>query len=107
MFEPRIVCFFCKWCTYAGADMAGTTRLEYPATVRMVRFPCTGRMTIAATTPKPQSSPPAASTECLTQMCSRVDELHVVRRWACGATMVTDVFRGAGYRSWSRTKAPW
>ncbi len=42
--QPQIVALVCNWCTYAGADMAGTTRLEYPASVRMVRFPCTGRM---------------------------------------------------------------
>jgi coenzyme F420-reducing hydrogenase delta subunit/ferredoxin len=42
--QPQIVALVCNWCSYAGADMAGTTRLEYPATVRMVRFPCTGRM---------------------------------------------------------------
>ena len=42
--QPHIVALVCNWCTYAGADMAGTTRLEYPANVRMVRFPCTGRM---------------------------------------------------------------
>ena len=34
----------CRWCTYAGADLAGTSRLTYPAAVRLVRFPCTGRM---------------------------------------------------------------
>ena len=42
--QPHIVAMVCNWCSYAGADMAGTTRLEYPANVRMVRFPCTGRM---------------------------------------------------------------
>jgi coenzyme F420-reducing hydrogenase delta subunit/ferredoxin len=42
--QPQIVALVCNWCSYAGADMAGTTRLEYPANVRMVRFPCTGRM---------------------------------------------------------------
>jgi coenzyme F420-reducing hydrogenase delta subunit/ferredoxin len=42
--RPHIVALVCNWCSYAGADMAGTTRLEYPANVRMVRFPCTGRM---------------------------------------------------------------
>ena len=42
--QPRIVAMVCNWCSYAGADMAGTNRLEYPANVRMVRFPCTGRM---------------------------------------------------------------
>jgi len=42
--RPHIVALVCNWCSYAGADMAGTTRLEYPANVRMLRFPCTGRM---------------------------------------------------------------
>lgn len=43
-FEPKIVAFVCNWCTYAGADLAGTARLHYPSNVRIVRFPCTGRI---------------------------------------------------------------
>jgi coenzyme F420-reducing hydrogenase delta subunit len=43
-FEPKIVAFVCNWCTYLGADLAGTNRLEYPANVRIVRLPCTGRI---------------------------------------------------------------
>jgi len=43
-FQPRIVAFVCNWCTYLGADLAGTNRLEYPANVRIVRLPCTGRI---------------------------------------------------------------
>ncbi|MGA2607368.1 MAG: hydrogenase iron-sulfur subunit [Terriglobia bacterium] len=43
-FEPKIVAFVCNWCTYLGADLAGTTRLEYPANVRIIRLPCTGRI---------------------------------------------------------------
>lgn len=43
-FEPRIVAFVCNWCTYLGADLAGTSRLEYPANVRILRLPCTGRI---------------------------------------------------------------
>jgi coenzyme F420-reducing hydrogenase delta subunit/ferredoxin len=42
--QPEIVAMVCRWCTYAGADLAGTSRLTYPAAVRLVRFPCTGRM---------------------------------------------------------------
>jgi len=42
--QPHVVALVCRWCTYAGADMAGTTRLHYPASVRLVRYPCTGRM---------------------------------------------------------------
>lgn len=43
-FEPRIIAFVCNWCTYLGADMAGTNRLEYPSNVRIIRLPCTGRI---------------------------------------------------------------
>ncbi|MFH1674087.1 MAG: hydrogenase iron-sulfur subunit [Pseudomonadota bacterium] len=42
--NPRIVAFVCNWCTYAGADLAGTTRLKYDANVRIMRVPCTGRI---------------------------------------------------------------
>lgn len=42
--EPRIVAFVCKWCTYAGADLAGTIRLHYPSNVRIVKLPCSGRI---------------------------------------------------------------
>ena len=43
-FEPKIVAFVCNWCTYLGADLAGTNRLEYPANVRIIRLPSTGRI---------------------------------------------------------------
>lgn len=43
-FEPKIIAFFCNWCTYGGADLAGVSRLQYPANFRIVRIPCTGRM---------------------------------------------------------------
>ena len=43
-FEPKIVAFVCNWCTYLGADLAGTSRLEYPPNVRILRLPCTGRI---------------------------------------------------------------
>ncbi len=41
-FEPRIVAFLCNWCTYTGADLAGTSRLQYPPNVRIIRLMCTG-----------------------------------------------------------------
>ena len=41
-FEPRIVAFVCNWCTYAGADLAGTSRLHYAPNVRIIKLPCTG-----------------------------------------------------------------
>jgi len=43
-FEPKIVAFVCNWCTYAGADLAGTSRLQYAPNVRIVKLPCTGRI---------------------------------------------------------------
>ncbi len=43
-FEPRIVAFVCNWCTYAGADLTGTSRIRYQPNVRVIRLPCTGRI---------------------------------------------------------------
>lgn len=43
-FEPRIVGFLCTWCSYTGADLAGTTRLKVPPNFRAVRVPCSGRV---------------------------------------------------------------
>jgi F420-non-reducing hydrogenase iron-sulfur subunit len=41
-FEPRIVGFLCNWCSYAGADLAGTSRIQYPANIRVIRVMCSG-----------------------------------------------------------------
>ena len=41
-FEPRIVAFCCNWCAYAGADLAGISRFQYPPTVRIIRVVCSG-----------------------------------------------------------------
>jgi coenzyme F420-reducing hydrogenase delta subunit len=43
-FEPRITAFVCNWCTYTGADLAGTSRLHMASNVRIIRLPCTGRI---------------------------------------------------------------
>ena len=43
-FEPKIVAFVCNWCTYAGADLTGTSRIKYAQNVKIIRFPCTGRI---------------------------------------------------------------
>ena len=42
--RPRIVAFLCNWCSYAGADLAGTTRTKHRADVRIIRVPCSGRV---------------------------------------------------------------
>ncbi len=41
-FEPRIIAFLCNWCAYQGADLAGTSHLEYPPNVRIIRLMCSG-----------------------------------------------------------------
>ena len=43
-FRPKIVAFCCNWCSYAGADLAGTNRLNYPADVKIIRVPCSCRV---------------------------------------------------------------
>ncbi len=43
-FEPRIVGFLCNWCSYTGADLAGTARLHYPPNVTSIRVMCSGRV---------------------------------------------------------------
>jgi len=43
-FEPNIVAFLCNWCSYAGADLAGTSRISYPSNVRVIRVMCSGRV---------------------------------------------------------------
>ena len=44
MFEPKIICFLCKWCTYAGADLAGTSRNEYSPNGVNMRVMCSSRV---------------------------------------------------------------
>ena len=42
--EPKIVAFLCNWCSYAGADLAGVSRFQYPPTIRVIRVPCSSRI---------------------------------------------------------------
>jgi len=42
--KPRILGFLCRWCSYAGADLAGTSRKKYPANIEVIRVPCSGRV---------------------------------------------------------------
>ena len=43
-FEPRILAFCCNWCSYAGADLAGVSRFQYPPNIRIIRVMCSGRV---------------------------------------------------------------
>ncbi len=44
MWEPKIVAFLCNWCSYAGADLAGVSRIQYGPNIRIIRVPCSGRI---------------------------------------------------------------
>ena len=44
MFEPKIIAFFCNWCTYTAADLAGVSRMKYSPSVRILRVMCSGRI---------------------------------------------------------------
>ena len=43
-FEPKILGILCNWCAYAGGDLAGVSRIQYPSNIRVVRVMCTGRV---------------------------------------------------------------
>ena len=43
-YEPNIIGFLCNWCSYAGADLAGTSRIKYPPNIKIIRVMCTGRV---------------------------------------------------------------
>ncbi len=43
-FNPEILVFCCNWCSYAGADLAGVSRFQYPPTIRIIRVMCSGRV---------------------------------------------------------------
>jgi coenzyme F420-reducing hydrogenase delta subunit len=44
VFEPKILAFCCNWCSYAGADLAGVSRVQYPTNARIIRVMCSGRI---------------------------------------------------------------
>ena len=44
-FEPKIITFLCNWCSYGAADLAGVSRFQYPPNMRIIRVPCSGRIT--------------------------------------------------------------
>jgi F420-non-reducing hydrogenase iron-sulfur subunit len=43
-FEPKMLAFLCNWCAYAGADLAGVSRFQYPPSIRVIRTMCSGRV---------------------------------------------------------------
>ena len=45
-FEPEIVAFCCHYCAYAAADLAGSMRLEYPQSIKVIELPCSGKLDV-------------------------------------------------------------
>jgi F420-non-reducing hydrogenase iron-sulfur subunit len=45
-FEPEIVAFCCHYCAYAAADLAGSMRLEYPTSIKVIELPCSGKLDV-------------------------------------------------------------
>lgn len=43
-FQPEIVAFCCRYCAYAAADLAGSMRLEYPPSIKVIELPCSGKL---------------------------------------------------------------
>ena len=43
-YQPKVIGFLCNWCSYAGADVAGTSRMNYPHNIGIIRVPCSGRV---------------------------------------------------------------
>jgi coenzyme F420-reducing hydrogenase delta subunit len=43
-FQPKITAFLCNWCSYGAADLAGVSRLQYPPNIRVIRVPCSARV---------------------------------------------------------------
>ncbi len=43
-YEPRVIAFLCNWCTYTAADLAGTSRIQYPPNIRIIRLMCSGAL---------------------------------------------------------------
>ncbi len=45
-FQPEIVAFCCHYCAYAAADLAGSLRLEYPTSIKVIELPCSGKIDV-------------------------------------------------------------
>ena len=82
-FEPKIVAFVCNWCTYAGADLTGTSRLKYATNVKIVRFPCTGRIDFMLLLKAfPQGADGVIVSGCHPNDCHYTSgNFHARRRW--------------------------
>ncbi|MFW9996854.1 MAG: hydrogenase iron-sulfur subunit [Candidatus Odinarchaeota archaeon] len=71
--EPVVTAFTCQWCTYAAADLAGTSRFQYPPNVRIIRIPCTGKMDIMYALHAMTLSDGVFVSGCLPNQCHYID----------------------------------
>jgi len=71
--EPVITAFTCQWCTYAAADLAGTSRMQYPPNVRIIKIPCTGKMDILYALHALRTSDGVLVSGCLPNQCHYID----------------------------------
>ncbi len=73
-FKPVILCFACQWCSYAAADLAGVSRIQYPPNVRILRVPCSGRVDVLHVVKAFQSGADGVViTGCLIGDCHYID----------------------------------
>jgi len=97
--EPVVVCFACRWCSYAAADLAGIMRLEYPVNVRIILVPCTGRVDIRhILTAFERGADGVILSGCLKEQCHYVDGNITAERRVNIAKKALDVLEIGGDR---------
>ena len=80
-FEPKIVGFLCRWCTSAAADLAGTSRMQYPPNIRIIKLPCTGKVDpLYVLKAFEQGADGVVVSGCLYQQCHYIDGNYKAER---------------------------
>ncbi|MFX1511122.1 MAG: hydrogenase iron-sulfur subunit [Promethearchaeota archaeon] len=80
-FESLIVCYFCRWCTSAAADLAGTSRMQYPPNVRIITLPCTGKVDpLYVLTAFEKGADGVIVSGCIKQQCHYIDGNYKAER---------------------------
>ena len=102
-FEPKIIAFLCNWCSYTGADLAGTSRTQYPANVRIVRIMCTGALDpIYVIKPLLEGADGVLVSGCYPGDCHYVNGNKKARRRIATLKMVLSEFGIEEERVWLR-----
>ena len=92
-FEPEIIVFACHYCAYAAADLAGSMRLQYPANIRMIKLPCTGKLEVIHVLKAIEAGADGVyAAGCLEGQCHFLEgNLWARRRIAHARTLLTEV----------------